>query len=230
MVSRVHRQGFTIVEVMIATVITTLVFGGIASFLVVSNRLVKNAFAEAELSIRTREIREKLLFHVLPPSGGRVWPGLLSATPSRSDGNIVEDGAKILAKVYGMGIEDGKHYWGSTVADAVGIASDTSSRHNVQLVVRSETADGKTLKWLGNDDDRSAEHGQIGWLRSAPFGYLGDGWADDDKVISHRLLFINISASMNGYSSNERIVVPVFGAVQVKNLSTSGSVFFDETP
>ena len=32
---------------------------------------------------------------------------------------------------------------------------------------------------------------------------------------------------MNGHSSNERIVVPVFGAVQVKNQSLSGSVFFD---
>ena len=83
MVSRVHRQGFTIVEVMISTAVATLIFGGVASFFVVSNRLVKNAFAEAELSIRTREIREKLLFHVLPPSDGRVWPGLLSASPSR---------------------------------------------------------------------------------------------------------------------------------------------------
>ena len=226
MVGRMHRQGFTIVEAMFATAIATLVFGGLASFLVVSNRLVGNAFAEAELSIRTREIREKLLFHVLPPSGGTVWPGLLSASPSRSDGNIVEGGAKILAKVYGTGIADGKHYWGSAAIDAVGIASDTTPRHNVQLVVRSKTADGETLKWLGNDDDRSA-HGQTGWLRSAPFGYLGDGWANDDKVLSHRLFFINISASMNGHSSNERIVVPVFGSVQVKNQSPSGSVFFD---
>lgn len=227
MVSRVHRQGFTVVEVMFSMMIATLVFGGLVSFFVVSNRLVRNAFAEAELSIRTRELREKLLFHVLPPSGGTVWPGLLSASPSRSDGNIVEGGAKILAKVYGTGIADGKHYWGSAAIDAVGIASDTTSRHNVQLVVRSKTADGETLKWLGNDDDRSAEHGQTGWLRSAPFGYLGDGWADDDKVLSHRLFFINISASMNGHSSNERIVVPVFGSVQVKNQSSSGSVFFD---
>ena len=227
MVSRAQRPGFTIVEAMLSTAIATLVFGGLASFFIVSNRLVRNTFAEAELSIRTREIREKLLFHVLPPAGGTIWPGLLSATPSRSDGNIVEAGGKILAKVYGTGIADGKHYWGSTSIDAVGIASDTTSRHNVQLVVRSETANGETLKWLGNDDDRSAEHGQLGWLRSAPFGYLGDGWADDDKVLSHRLLFINISASMNGHSSNERIVVPVFGSVQVKNLSSSGSVFFD---
>ena len=229
MVGRVHRRGFTIVEAMLSTMIAALVFGGLASFFIVSNRLVRNAFAEAELSVRTREIREKLLFHVLPPSGGKVWPGLLSASPSRSDGSIVENGAKILAKVYGTGVADGKHYWGSTVVDAVGIASDTTARHNVQLVVRSDTAGGETLKWLGNDDDRSAEHGQLGWLHSAPFGYLGDGWADDDKVLSHRLLFINISASMNGHSSNERIVVPIFGSVQVKNLSSSGSVFFDET-
>jgi hypothetical protein len=212
---------------MLSTMIAALVFGGLASFFIVSNRLVRNAFAEAELSVRTREIREKLLFHVLPPSGGKVWPGLLSASPSRSDGNIVENGAKILAKVYGTGVADGKHYWGSTVVDAVGIASDTTARHNVQLVVRSENADGETLKWLGNDDDRSAERGNLGWLRTAPFGYLRDGWADDDKVLSHRLFFINISASMNGHSSNERIVVPVFGAVQVKNQSLSGSVFFD---
>lgn len=230
MVSRVHRRGFTIVEAMLSTAIAALVFGGMVSFFIASNRLARNAFAEAELSIRTREIREKLLFHVLPPSGGTIWPGLLSAIPSRSDGNIVEDGAKILAKVYGTGIADGKHYWGSTAVDAVEIASDTTSRHNVQLVVRSEAADGETLKWFGNDDDRSAEHGQLGWLRSAPFGYLRDGWADDDKVLSHRLLFVNISASMNGHSSNERIVVPVFGAVQTKNTSSSGSVFFDETP
>ena len=227
MVSQVHRRGFTIVEVMLSTVIATLVFGGLASFFVVSNRLVKGAFAEAELSVRTRELREKLLFHVLPPSGGKVWPGLLSASPSRSDGSIVENGAKILAKVYGTGVADGKHYWGSTVVDAVGIASDTTARHNVQLVVRSENADGETLKWLGNDDDRSAERGNLGWLRTAPFGYLRDGWADDDKLLSHGLLFVNISASMNGHSSNERIVVPVFGAVQVKNQSLSGSVFFD---
>jgi len=227
MVGRVHRRGFTIVEAMLSTMIAALVFGGLASFFIVSNRLVRNAFAEAELSVRTREIREKLLFHVLPPSGGKVWPGLLSASPSRSDGSIVENGAKILAKVYGTGVADGKHYWGSTVVDAVGIASDTTARHNVQLVVRSENADGETLKWLGNDDDRSAERGNLGWLRTAPFGYLRDGWADDDKLLSNGLLFVNISASMNGHSSNERIVVPVFGAVQVKNQSLSGSVFFD---
>lgn len=227
MVGRALRRGFTLVEAMISTAVAALVFGGAASFFVVSSRLVRQAFAEAELSVRTREVREKLLFHVLPPSGGKVWPGLLSARPSRSDGNIVEDGVKILAKVYGTGTADGKHYWGSTVVDAVGIASDATSRHNVQLAVRSETAGCETMKWLGNDDDRSAERGRTGWLRSAPFGYLGDGWADDGKVLSHRLLFINISASMNGHSSNERIAVPVFGSVQVKNQSSSGSVFFD---
>ena len=226
--TRAARPGFTLVETMFASAVSALVLGGVASFMLGAGRMARTAFAEAELSVQTRQLRDKLLFHAMPQGGGVCWPGLLSARASRSDGDVVEGGSKLLMKVYGAGVGDGKLYFSTSPEGAAGVIGDTSSRHNLQLVARSETAGGSTMKWLGNDDDRSAEHGNLGWLRPTRFGYLEDGWADGGMVLSHGLLFVEIAASMGGVSSRERVAVPLFGREQVKNTSTAGSVFFDD--
>ena len=58
------RRGFTLVELMITTFIIVLVMGGLGTFFLGAHRLVKGAYAEAELSMQLRMLREKLRFGI----------------------------------------------------------------------------------------------------------------------------------------------------------------------
>lgn len=77
------RTGYTLVELLIAVSVLSFVSAALASSAVACFRLCRTATAEAELSLRARELREKLLFHVRTPTATMAYDGLLSA-PSTS--------------------------------------------------------------------------------------------------------------------------------------------------
>lgn len=78
-----RQSGYTLLEMLIAVSIFSLVSASIGSSAVACLRLCRTAVVEAELSLRARELREKLLFHVRLPTSTAAYDGLLSA-PSTS--------------------------------------------------------------------------------------------------------------------------------------------------
>lgn len=81
MVKRVNGQnGFTLVELMVASCIIGIVLSAVFSVFLTTQRLLKTAMSEAELSLAARELRDKLLFQISPRVQGVTYAGLLSAT------------------------------------------------------------------------------------------------------------------------------------------------------
>lgn len=78
-----RQSGYTLLELLIAVSIFSLVAASIGTSAVACLRLCRTAIVEAEISLRARELREKLLFHVRLPTANTVYDGLLSA-PSTS--------------------------------------------------------------------------------------------------------------------------------------------------
>lgn len=71
--------GYTLLEMLMAVAILSLVTAQFGGSLVACLRLYRVAIAEAELPLRARELREKLLFHVQSPADNMTYDGLLSA-------------------------------------------------------------------------------------------------------------------------------------------------------
>ena len=76
------RGGFTLVELMITSVISAVILGAVVSSFFGGIRLLKATFATAEMSLRARDLRDRLLFHAAPTHDNTVWAGLLSGTNS----------------------------------------------------------------------------------------------------------------------------------------------------
>ncbi len=191
-----RRSGFTLVEMMTATFITALVMGGLGTFFLGAHRLVKGAYAEAELSVQLRMLREKLLFHVAPPHDGKVWGGLLSGG-SIANAPVVENSFKIRMASNGIQLADG-----------------APCDQTIELVAHTGSAsDGSVARWFVNDGDRVDDQWSRPYLRPVP-GYLPAAWLADSKLTSQNIFFITLDTTMNGYHRRERIAVPVFGKVQ----------------
>ena len=194
--SRARRSGFTLVEMMMATVITVLVMGGHCSFFLGAHRLVQGAYAESELSIQLRFLREKLLFHVAPPHNGKIWAGLLSGS-SIGNGSVVESSFKV-----------------RMAANGIDLSSGAPCSQTIELIPDTGTGlDGSTARWFKNDGDRVDEQWQRPYLRSVP-GYLPDSWLTDSEVTARNIFFVTLDIAMNGYRRSERLTIPVFGKVQ----------------
>ena len=198
-----HKAGFTLLEVMFATVIFSIVAASLLTFFIGVQRLSRRATATSELSVAMRELREKLLFHAQPAGDGVVRSGLLSG--AKRGPSPIEAGIKVLvdAPVFTL---DG----GAVSSGEIQLLNDSGRFKN----------DGATDPWrtLWFRFGGSVEGGAGSGLE-----YLGDD-VFEEGVASLGLYFLNLSASEGGVVHGERVVVPLFGAAQVKNTT---SVFHD---
>ena len=193
---RDRRGGFTLMEMMVATFITVLVMGGVCSFVLGAHRLVLGAYAEAELSIQLRFLREKLLFHVAPPHDGKIWAGLLSGS-SIGNSSVVENSFKV-----------------RMAANGIDLLSGAPCSQTIELIPNTGTgSDGSTVRWFKNDGDRVDDQWRRPYLRPVP-GYLPDAWLTDSEVTALNIFFVTLDIEMNGYRRSERLTIPVFGKVQ----------------
>ena len=126
-----RRSGFTLMEMMMATFITVLVMGGLCTFFLGAHRLVKGAYAESELSIQLRFLREKLLFHVAPPHNGKLWAGLLSGS-GIGNNSVVESSFKVRMAANGIDLSSGE-----PCSQTIELIPDTRAG-----------ADGSTMRWF----------------------------------------------------------------------------------
>lgn len=196
------RGGFTLVEMMLALAIFSLVVGGLMTSVVAIHKTSLDAFATAELSVRTRELRDKLLFHAAPPHGGCVWAGIRSG--NAGDGQQVIQGGKIRMLTFGARTDTG-----------------ASVEQTIELV---PSADGKSRRFV-NDGDRFDERWTFKWLDPGRIGFLPDADVLESLSVGKdaEAFVVNLSAAVRPYARAdeiahaERIVVPVFGREVPKN-------------
>lgn len=62
-------RGFTLIEVMISTALTLLVMSQVVMAMISSQRMLEATFADMELSLQSRALREKLLFNITDDGG-----------------------------------------------------------------------------------------------------------------------------------------------------------------
>lgn len=74
------RRGFTLVETLLAVSVALIALSSVGVAFIGGGRLMAAAFAESELALSSRELRDKLLFHAAPPDETTVWSGLLAST------------------------------------------------------------------------------------------------------------------------------------------------------
>ena len=78
-----RRRGFTLIEMMLATVVTAVLSVSLATLFVGIRRLVRQAYDDASLSLALRAERERALFNAVAEGGSVHWGGLLSAKDTR---------------------------------------------------------------------------------------------------------------------------------------------------
>lgn len=78
--SSISRGGFTIVETMIVSAISAIIAVAICSGASACYQFYESMMADTELSLRGRELRDKILFHEVAPHNGVFHTGLLSGT------------------------------------------------------------------------------------------------------------------------------------------------------
>lgn len=196
------RGGFTLVEMMLALAIFSLVVGGLMTSVVAIHKMSLDAFATAELSVRTRELRDKLLFHAAPPHGGCVWAGIRSG--NAGDGQQVIQGGKIRMLTFGARTDTG-----------------ASVEQTIELV---PSADGESRRFV-NDGDRFDERWTFKWLDPGRIGFLPDADVLESLSVGKdaEAFVVNLSAAVRPHARAdeiahaERIVVPVFGREVPKN-------------
>lgn len=203
MASGVSRRGFTLVELMLTIAIFTLVVTAVGSAFIGGVRLLKATFATAEMSIRVRDLRDRLLFHAAPPHHDTVWAGLLSGT---NNTDVLEgDATKILM-----------HCTAFKPADNSAVAQ------TIQLIFK----DFGTAKCSFFSEDRYDERWPNRWLNPSGLHLLADSrntppltWARKaNNTEDHSRFYIHLSGRIDvaglPIEHNERIVVPVFGRQQ----------------
>lgn len=224
------RKAFTLTELMIGTAIFTIVGASLSSAIVGANKLVAQAFNEAEISVRMREIREKILFRAAPSHNNVLWSGILSGAPRvvvQSTGReveypVVENHDTIKMVTHGVDVSKivGK-------ISSLGKTSQTKVDQTIELKKKTATVNGKTVGYFANYGDSTDQSNGYRWLNlGGGIGYLDDNDFIDDFVLSTKnILFITLRADLKGFVRRERIAVPVFGKEQRYEV---GKIFGDK--
>ena len=164
-----------------ATFITVLVMGGLCTFFLGAHRLVQGAYAESELSIQLRLLREKLLFHVAPPHNGKVWAGILSGS-SIGNSPVVESSFKV-----------------RMAANGIDLSSGAPCSQTIELIPNTAVgSDGSTSRWFRNDGDRVDDQWRRPYLRPV-VGYLPDTWLTDSEVTTRNIFFVTLDVAASGW-------------------------------
>ena len=202
------RSGFTLVEMMFAVTIFAIVMLAVSSSFIGSVRLLKTTFATAEMSLRVRDLRERLLFHAAPPHGGTIWAGLLSGTNST---DVLEGNAtKILMHC-------------AALKNAEGQTAD----QRMEVIFKNYGT--KTCSFFS--EDRYDENWPQRWLNPGGLNLMADSsataplvWANAEKTRFNVHLTGRMDVAGLPIVHNERIVVPVFGRQQETRLDGNGGL------
>ncbi len=194
-----NRRGMTLVEVLIASSISVVVLLAVCSGTSACYQFYESMMADTELSLHSRALRDKILFHATAPANGTVSSGFLSGT------NLVVNTSSL-----------------SMICETVGASGTRGTRQmNLRL---SGTGTSKRLTADNNaqSTDRWLSPSAT-WINSS-----WDDLVDTtDLNTKHRIyvdipLTISLRRPFGGRSAitrTERITIPLFGKVQPTNKS-----------
>lgn len=220
MMDRTSRsRGFTLVELMITVVVAAIVMTAVASSFIGGIRMLGQVYVESELSVRTRELREKLLFHAAPSHDGVVYAGLLSGTNANQ---VIEGNCeKILmyATVLRTGATNGQ------------VTAANMANQRTELVFR----DSNSKRCSFFNEERYDQNAAFRWLRPGNLDFFAGRPSTGSSAGIITLdgqdpgrFYINVTArkTVAGFTvgHNERIVVPVFGKVQKSEVNGTGGL------
>ena len=209
------RRGFTLVELMLTTTIFAVVMAAVSSAFIGGIRLLKATFATAEMSLRARDLRDRLLFHAAPPHNDTIWAGLLSGTNNNDvlegniEGNIEGDAIKILMYCTAFKPTDN-----SAVAQTIQLVFKDSG------IFSEDRYDERwPHRWLNPGGvNLFADYGRnthgTSYRPSSPITMAKNSKSDEDKSRFYIHLSGHIDVAGLPIKHNERIVVPVFGRQQ----------------
>lgn len=203
MVRGASRRGFTLVELMVTSAISAVILGAVVSSFVGGIRLLKATFATAEMSLRSRDLRDRLLFHAEQPHNDTAYGGLLAST------NLVD---RVTGKDKPvLDLSENKIQLGG-----VGL-----SGNNENLSAKAELFE---LRIQGNGFAYYNASLDKRWLNPGGLNLFADSrntppltWAqtfDGEKSRFYIHLTGRLDVSGLSVEHNERIVVPVFGKKQ----------------
>lgn len=132
------RPAFTLLEVLMASAIATLVAASLATFFLGSQRLIRDSYLESQLSLKLRERRERVLFQTMREGGNAVWGGLLSSRDANVGATRTRYTAVGIDRSSGGAMERANQDWSGTFENSL-VAS-----HGIFFVHLSETIGGRT--------------------------------------------------------------------------------------
>lgn len=141
-----QKGGFTYTEVLMSTAIAAVVMSQVAVALYTSQRVFEAAVADMELTLYTRELREKILFNLNPDEGGLMnasqsqitiednngrWGGSIRFRPARGQPNRLRRGNNRK-----FALDRGRPGWlskGRTVIKSENVFSLVSSNGTIEV-------------------------------------------------------------------------------------------------
>ena len=132
------RSAFTLIEVLMASAITTLVAASLATFFIGSKRLIRDSYIESQLSLALREQRERVLFQTMREGGTASWGGLLSAQDVKVGDARTRYTAVGIDSSSGRSMERGNQDWSGTFEKSL------AESHGIFFVTQSATIGERT--------------------------------------------------------------------------------------
>ena len=188
-----RRGGFTLVEVMVASAISVLVVLAIGSGASACYQFYESMMADTELSLRGRELRDKILFHEAAPANGVFHTGMLSGTGL----NIDNASLNMTCETVGQSGARG------TRRLRLMLSGSGSGKHLYEEATRTNA------KWL-------SPHGM--WVNSSWDDLINtDDLASKNRIYVDLPLSITVRRPFGGtavLTRTERMTVPLFGKIQ----------------
>lgn len=204
-----YKSAYTLVELMFAISILSIVAASFGSSLVACLKLYRGAVAQSELALRGRELRDKLLFHIRRPSSTVVYDGLLSAYAPTIDGVAFT-------------------YSGIQIPFTAVPLTYTAQSHRLLLESSNESI-------YPVDDQAPHDDSNFAWLRPGGLFFSNDmTWNSflnsRDRTSSNRIyLRISLSATapdgQNLGTRNECAIVPIPGKYQLNTSTLPDDLF-----
>ncbi len=197
---------------MIASTVMTIAIAAIASSFITTQRMLKTAMTDAELSLSARELREKLLFHASPTIDGVHYAGLLSGTNADS---VVESSGAI-----------------SMSAGVVGSSLGSIQNQTMRILLSNESVTGEdgsaeTRYFLFNDGTPDKNNhknwlwpGRMTLCENNIAGVVSNCCNSAASAKPYALSFdIELRANVKNLDGSqdthrERVYVPLFGKIQ----------------
>ena len=140
------RRGFTLVEMMLATVVAAVLSAALATLFIGIHRLVRQSYNDAELSLALRAEREKALFNAVMEGGNVFWAGLLSGKDmALSGGDAVSFTATGIRTDSGEPITRGSQRWTRAAVGGDGLAGPLLYGLTVSKTVGGETRSARAV-------------------------------------------------------------------------------------